>query len=118
MNKFITMLFSTLMAFSFASAQSIPQEILGVKIGETMQEDAHNILIEQNLEYDWKYDNTYYSKGEIKHEGIKWHEIREAEEVQSGDYSVSIIYDNSRDEAYLDIGQVYIGTDEPGESEE
>jgi hypothetical protein len=42
----------------------------------------------------------------------------EAEEVQSGDYSVSIGYDNSRDEAYLDIGQVYIETDEPGESEE
>ena len=42
----------------------------------------------------------------------------EVEEVQSGDYAVSISYDNSRDEAYLDISQVYIGTDEPGESEE
>ena len=42
----------------------------------------------------------------------------EAEEEQSGDYAVSIGYDNSRDEAYLAIDQVYIETDEPGESEE
>lgn len=62
-------------AESFAYSQSIPQEIFGVKIGETMQEEAHNILIEQNLEYDWKYDDTYYYKGEIKHEGIEWDEI-------------------------------------------
>lgn len=57
-------------------AQSIPQEILGVKIGETMQEDAHNILIEQDLEYDWKYEDTYYYRGEFKYEGIEWSEIR------------------------------------------
>jgi hypothetical protein len=44
----------------------------------------------------------------------------EAEEVQSGDYAVLIGYDNSRDEAYLEIRQVYTGTgtEEPGESEE
>ncbi len=76
MKKILSVLLFVLVAGSFASAQSIPQEILNVKIGETAQEDAHNILIEHNLEYDWKYDNTYYYKGEIKHEGIEWNEIR------------------------------------------
>lgn len=75
MNK-LTILSFALSTILYASAQSIPQEILGVKIGETIQEDAHNILIEQNLEYDWKYDDTYYYKGEIKHEGVKWNEIQ------------------------------------------
>ena len=74
MKKILSVLLFVLVAGSFASAQSIPQEILSVKIGETAQEDAHNILIEHNLEYDWKYDNTYYYKGEIKHEGIEWNE--------------------------------------------
>ena len=76
MKKLLSVLLFVLVAGLFASAQSIPQEILNVKIGETAQEDAHNILIAQNLEYDWKYDNTYYYKGEIKHEGIEWKEIR------------------------------------------
>ena len=76
MKKLLSVLLFVLVAGLFASAQSIPQEIFDVKIGETAQEDAHNILIEQNLEYDWKYDNTYYYKGEIKHEGIEWNEIR------------------------------------------
>jgi hypothetical protein len=76
MKKLLSVLLFVLVARLFASAQSIPQEILNVKIGETAQEDAHNILIAQNLEYDWKYDNTYYYKGEIKHEGIEWNEIR------------------------------------------
>lgn len=75
MNK-LTILSFALSTILYASAQSIPQEILGVKIGETIQEDAHNILIEQNLEYNWKYDDTYYYKGEIKHEGVKWNEIQ------------------------------------------
>lgn len=76
MKKLLSVLLFVLVAGLFASAQSIPQEIFDVKIGETAQEDAHNILIAQNLEYDWKYDNTYYYKGEIKHEGIEWNEIR------------------------------------------
>jgi hypothetical protein len=61
---------------SLASVLSIPQEIIGIKIGETTQEDAHNILTEQKIEYDWKYDDNYYYKGEIKHEGIVWNEIK------------------------------------------
>lgn len=76
MKKILGVLFFTLIAGSFASAQSIPQEILGVKIGETMQEDAHNILIEQNIEYDWKYDDTYYYRGKFNHEGVEWDELR------------------------------------------
>ena len=78
MKKILGVLFFTLIAGSFASAQSIPQEILGVKIGETMQEDAHNILIEQNLTYDSIFSNPYryiYYEGKINHEGIEWNEI-------------------------------------------
>lgn len=76
MKKLLSVLLFVLVTESFASAQSIPQEIFGMKIGETMQEEVHNILIGQNLEYDWKYDNTYYYKGNIEHEGIEWNEIR------------------------------------------
>lgn len=61
---------------SLASVQSIPQEIIGIKIGETTQEDAHNILTEQKIEYDWEYYDEYCYKGEIKHEGIVWNEIK------------------------------------------
>ena len=67
MKKILVMIVLAVSAMT-SMAQSISQEILGVKIGETMQEDVHNILIAQNLEYDWKYDNTYYYKGAIKHE--------------------------------------------------
>jgi hypothetical protein len=77
-------------------AQSIPQEILGVIIGETMQEDAHNILIEQNLEYDWNYDNNYYYKGEIKHEGIEWNEIKLT--FANNKLSGCILYKNCEDD--------------------
>lgn len=55
MKKILVMIVLAVSAMT-SMAQSISQEILGVKIGETMQEDAHNILISQNLEYDWKYE--------------------------------------------------------------
>lgn len=77
--KKITILSFALSIVLLTSAQSIPQEIYGVKIGETMQEDAHNILIEQNLTYDSIFSNpyrdTYYYEGNINHEGIEWNEI-------------------------------------------
>lgn len=78
MNK-LTILSFALSTILFASAQSIPQEIYGVKIGETTHKKAHSILIEQNLNYDsiWSnpYRDTYYYEGKINHAGIEWNEI-------------------------------------------
>lgn len=76
MKKIWTLAFALVACALTSMAQSIPQEIFGVKIGETLPEEVTNILTEQDIEYDSKYLNTYYYKGNIKHEGIEWNDMQ------------------------------------------
>ena len=58
MKKIWTLAFALVACALTSMAQSIPQEIFGVKIGETLPEEVTNILTEQDIEYDSKYLKT------------------------------------------------------------